>query len=269
MAMGKNPVRGEVLKLDMLLWGVAILVIVLFFSLIRQMFSYNSDGNNVLPGMYGSTTPTPRISAPVTHSPTPLPPASSLPTKTVNVTIDFMSQAPFKIWDPFHEEMCEEITVVMVYAWKNQLSLTPSFADTELYRIAGWETLNFGGYADETAAQIARVAKEIYGIDSTLITDPSIDDIKVELDKGNVVIMGMAGRLLDNPNYKAPGPLYHMLLIKGYDPTGFITNDGGTRLGKDFHFTYDNLMTAAHNWSGSEDTLLSSPAVALIFSKGR
>ena len=56
-------------------------------------------------------------------------------------------------------------------------------------------------------------------------------DITKELSEGRIVIVPTAGRLLKNPHFTASGPLYHMLVIKGFDDAKhtFITNDPGTR----------------------------------------
>ena len=91
--------------------------------------------------------------------------------------------------------------------------------------------------------------------------------MKREIVEGNLIVMGMAGRLLGNPHFKAPGPVYHMLVIKGYDETGFFTNDPGTMYGVNFYYPYEILMNAAHDWTGVEEEIYTSPAVALIISK--
>jgi hypothetical protein len=48
----------------------------------------------------------------------------------------------------------------------------------------------------------------------------------------------MNGRELKNPNFKAPGPVTHMVLVKGYDykTKEFITNDPGTRRGENYRY---------------------------------
>ena len=47
------------------------------------------------------------------------------------------------------------------------------------------------------------------------------------------------------------GPLYHMLVVKGYTKDGtIITNDPGTRRGADFLYDPDALFNAVHDWNG-------------------
>ena len=238
-------------------------------------FQYRSDrGVNLeeisIPGMHASFTPVPAASLIVAEpSVSPIASLITTPSKTERVVldIDFVSQAPYRIWDEIHNEACEEANIIMVYAWIKSIKPTAPFVEQEIQRLTQWGLARFGSY-DTSATQTALMAKEVYGLESRLINDPSIEDIKAEIDKGHVVIMGMAGRLLASPYYRPPGPKYHMLLIKGYDGVGFITNDVGTnQLGRDFFFSYSNIMTAAHDWNGSFETLLDSPAVALVVSK--
>lgn len=248
----------------------------LIFMLAGFLWFYFSSGQNdqpegpILPGMYLSPAP----SREPTVTPTTTPLASSNPTASptegsVNISVDFVSQAPYRVWDEAHNEACEEANIIMAYAWVHNIKPTPEWVEMEIQRLTKWGLEKFNTY-DTSAAQTALMAKEVYGLESMLITNPSIEDIKAEIDKGNVVIVGMAGRLLASPYYKPPGPKYHMLLIKGYDDFGFITNDVGTnQLGRDFRFSYDNIMAAAHDWNGSFETLLDSPAVAIVISKNQ
>ena len=49
--------------------------------------------------------------------------------------------------------------------------------------------------------------------------------------RGVPVLLPAAGRLLRNPYFSGQGPLYHMLVVKGYTRDGkIITDDPGTRL---------------------------------------
>lgn len=262
---------------EYLLISVFIGVILgLIFMLAGFLWFYFSNGQNdqperpLLPGMYLSPAPsreptlTPTVTPLVSFSPVVSPTEDS-----VNISVDFVSQAPYRVWDEVHNEACEEANIIMAYAWVNGIKPTPEWVETEIQRLTKWGLEKFNAY-DTSAEQTALMAKEVYGLESALVPNPSIEDIKSEINRGNVVIMGMAGRLLASPYYKPPGPKYHMLLIKGYDSTGFITNDVGTnQLGRDFRFSYGNIMAAAHDWNGSFEMLLDSPAVAIVVSKSQ
>ncbi len=115
-----------------------------------------------------------------------------------------------------------------------------------------FENSFFGFYKDTTAAQTASLIEAYFQLNATLILDPTIEDIKSAIVAGHPVIIPAAGRQLGNPNFTGAGPLYHMLLVKGYTSEGFITNDPGTRLGADYFYSYDVLMNAIHDWNGGD-----------------
>lgn len=183
------------------------------------------------------------------------------------LSVDFTSQAPFGFWDKTHNDACEEAAIVMVYSWVKGIDLNPQIADKEILKLVDWQKANFGFFKDTNARQTAEMAQKVYGLESKLISNPTLEQIKTELKKGNLVVMPMAGRLLKNPYFRPPGPPYHILVIKGYDFKGFITNDPGTRRGKDYRYSFETIMNAAHDWGGSPDNITSTPAVAIVFSK--
>jgi hypothetical protein len=242
--------------------GLAILVAG-FFIAQNLLGSPRPDSPTL--NIHGSPSPTPSTTAIVnpSHSPTPTPAASGQHI----LEVPFTAQAPTGNWDALHEEMCEEGTLVMAHAWVNGINLTPAYAESQLQKLAKWGTDNFGTYVDTNARQTAQMGEAVYGLHTRIIDSPSIADIKREIDNGSIVIMGMAGRMLGNPNYTPPGPVYHMILIKGYDATEFITNDDGTRKGNSYHYAYATLMAAAHDWNGDAVTIADSPAVAFVVNK--
>jgi len=87
--------------------------------------------------------------------------------------------------------------------------------------------------------------------------DVQLEDIKKELNAGNIVITPMAGRLLGNPYYTSPSPVYHYMLFKGYDDgrEEFLTNDPGTKRGKNYRYNYKVAYNAIHDWTGSKQTI--------------
>ena len=194
-------------------------------------------------------------------------PYPALASVSQNIETAFTSQAPFGVWDEIHEETCEEAAIVMAYVWLSNLQLTPDFAETEMLKLVEWQKNNLGYFENTSAKDTAKTASEVYGLKYRLINNPSSEDVKREIADGNLVLMGMAGKKLANPFFKPPGPAYHMLLIRGFDAKGFFVNDPGTRRGNNFFYTYENLMGAAHDWDGSEETLLDSPPVAIVFSR--
>jgi hypothetical protein len=172
----------------------------------------------------------------------------------VNLAIPFTSQAPYAVWDPPHNEGCEEASTFMVAKfWLKEKISGPEEADKAILAIEKWETEHLGYWEDTNAAD---TVKFINGYWPTLSAEvkplSSMDDVKRELSAGNPVIIPTNGRLLGNPYYTSPGPRYHMLVMKGYDSKGFITNDSGTRRGADYRYSGSTVFNAAHDWQGHE-----------------
>ena len=143
----------------------------------------------------------------------------------------------------------------MVMSYVNrQLISTPEYASQKMLGIKSFEENRFGYYEDTNAEETAVIIREFYDYDKVkVLYDPKIDDIKRALSEGKAVIMPAAGRMLGNPYFQQPGPLYHMIVIKGYTKTGnFITNDPGTRHGANFIYSPDVLMNAMHDWNGGD-----------------
>lgn len=171
--------------------------------------------------------------------------------KELNLSVPFVLQAPHQKWVLPYEEACEEASLIMaINAGKK--APTAEQADTMIQEIVAREMEMFGDYFHTSATQTAALAKDFFKVKSTRIFDiRNADDIKRELAAGHPVLIPADGKLLKNPNFKNGGPIYHMLLIKGYLADGrWITNDPGTRLGKDYIYTNEVLMNAIHDWTG-------------------
>jgi hypothetical protein len=138
--------------------------------------------------------------------------------------------------------------MIMADKYFNQQSLNETIMEDELQKLLAWQ--NEHGYQlDTTAAETAKILTEYFGLSVRLSRDVTVDRIKYEIAQGNLVIIPAAGRLLNNPNFKAPGPIYHMLVIKGYNSSEFITNDPGTRKGNGYRYSYATILNAIHDWN--------------------
>lgn len=173
---------------------------------------------------------------------------ATLPSKAY-LDVPFLVQAPNANWDARHEEACEEASLAMVNHYiKGTKILDP---DAELDKILTFQEQN-GYKVDVTISQLNQMAGDFYGLKSgRVIKNATKETIQKEIAGGKPVIIPAAGKLLPNPNFRNGGPNYHMLVVKGYDEKGFITNDPGTRLGNNFHYDYNDLINAIHDWNES------------------
>jgi len=174
-----------------------------------------------------------------------------LPNKAA-VNVPFYPQAPFAVWDDIHNEACEEASFLMVRDYYQKRSMDLPELDQTILSFINYQTQNGYKY-DITLAELVTLAKRYFSFSGgRIIDEPTIDDIRQAIASGHPVIAPASGRMLDNPNFRSPGPLYHMVVIKGYDSRGFITNDPGTRKGNGFRYSYDNLYAAIHDWNPSD-----------------
>lgn len=171
----------------------------------------------------------------------------------INLEVPFTSQAPHANWDLPYQEACEEASAITVHYFYQNLSFTPDVADREILDLVAWQEDNLGFYEDTTAEQTAQFMRDYWGYKKIdVIYDPTINDIKSNLAAGRPVILPAAGQELGNPYFTPPGPIYHMLVVRGYTATQFITNDVGTKRGENFRYDYDVLMKAMHDWNDGD-----------------
>lgn len=193
--------------------------------------------------------------------PTPTPP---LPDQ-INLKVPFTSQAPNQNWGMPYQEFCEEASMLMAGSYvKGETISSPQDADKKLKAIQKFEMEKLGFYQDTTAEETATIIREYFNLKNVrVVYDPSVTDIKTALAENKVLILPFAGRQLGNPNFHQPGPLYHMLVIKGYTENGdFITNDPGTKKGADYIYTESVIMNAIHDWN--EGNVIAGKKVMII-----
>lgn len=194
---------------------------------------------------------------------------SSLPL-SVNLGVPFTSQAPHANWSFPYKEACEEASVYMVSEFLKGTSsgkIPPDVADKGILQIVEFEKELFGYYEDTNIEQTSKFAEMLYGFEKIeVIENPTVEQIKQRLAQGLPVIVPAAGRELHNPNFTAPGPVYHMLVIRGYTENGkFITNDPGTRNGEAYLYDFDVIMNAMHDWNGGKDISGGKKVVMIIY----
>lgn len=197
--------------------------------------------------------------------PPPAPPLQGGEREKFNLDVPFMTQAPFSDWDEVHNETCEEASVLMSYWFARDMKLPSKEKQEEaLQNMIAWEIETFGDYKDMTVVQIEQLMHEyLQYTNVAIINHPSIVQIEKEISAGNTVIVPASGKDLKNPNFKNGGPLYHMLVIRGFDAKNFYTNDPGTRNGKNYAYTKDHLMEVMHDWNNG-DVIHGEPRVMVV-----
>jgi hypothetical protein len=167
----------------------------------------------------------------------------------INLAVPFSVQAPFGDWSLPYEDACEETSAILVDKFYKDQPITPEIANQEILKLVDWEKHRFGYYENTTAAETAVILKEYFGYKRVdVLYGITMDDIKSQILAGRPVIVPLDGRLVGNPYYTQPGPVYHMLVIKGITKNGdFITNDVGTRRGQNYVYNSQVLFNAIHD----------------------
>ena len=182
-----------------------------------------------------------------------------LPDK-VSIEVPFTAQAPFAEWDAYHQEACEEASLIMLKYYFDGKKLTPEIAEREIQAMIAYQIKEYGDYRDSDAQDMVELFEGFYGKPEggknlEVIYDFSKEDLKKYLSKGQPIIIPAAGRLLGNPYFTQPGPPYHALVLKGYDGNIIITNDPGTRRGESYEYDINILYNAIHDFPGSLDRM--------------
>jgi hypothetical protein len=171
----------------------------------------------------------------------------------VLLDVPFTSQAPFGEWsDKRQQDGCEETSVLMAVSWARGEKLSRASAKKEILAVAEYEKNKYDSFVDTNSKDtVKRIIKGYFNYEKAkAVENITINDIKIELYKGNLVLVPCNGRKLGNPNYTPPGPERHMLVIRGYDPVKkeFITNDAGTRKGEKYRYKEDVLYKAIEDY---------------------
>lgn len=180
--------------------------------------------------------------------------------KEFSLAVPFTSQAPEKNWDQPWQDACEEAALLMLDAYYKDYGLSPIMARDEILKMVKWEEEKNWGTSVEIE-KVKQVASEYFSLDHLITTspnhlriieNPTIEQIKTSIVKGNPVLVVADGKVLPNPHFRNGGPVYHALIIKGFDEDEFITNDPGTQFGKSFKYKYNDLLNAIHDWNNGD-----------------
>ncbi|MFA5030314.1 MAG: C39 family peptidase [Patescibacteria group bacterium] len=214
--------------------------------------SYDDVKNSSVTNTVNENTNTSQAAANVTNTQATNTAPATIPAEFL-LDVPFTSQAPKANWDQPYQDACEEASALTVDFYYKDKTFTPDVADQEILKFVEFEKTYLGFYESTTAAEIARVIRAYLGYTRVdVIENPTADQIKGFIAAGHPVIVPAQGQQLGNPNFTAPGPVYHMFVIRGYTKDQFITNDVGTRKGENYRYDISTVMNAMHDWNGGD-----------------
>lgn len=170
------------------------------------------------------------------------------------LSVPFTVQAPQANWSAPYGETCEEAAMLMAAEYlvgQRKGKLDAVYANREILKLVQWQEKNRGFYEDTTVAEVVDILKDYYSIQADVMPYDIIN-LKQAIDNKQVVLLPTAGRQLGNPYFRRPGPLYHMLIVRGYQGDEIITNDPGTKRGENYRYQIKVLNEAVHDWNSGE-----------------
>ncbi|OGH87017.1 MAG: hypothetical protein A2206_01095 [Candidatus Magasanikbacteria bacterium RIFOXYA1_FULL_40_8] len=172
------------------------------------------------------------------------------PAFSKSLNVPFTVQAPDANWNQPWQDACEETVIAMVDYFYSKNTFTTGKAKEAILQMIKIKEKYLGTSLDENAETIALLINNFLTWEAYIRINPTLEDIKKEIDNNRPVIMPAHGKYLYNPYFQNGGPEYHSLVISGYDDEKqeFITQEPGTRHGLDFRYSYGNIMNAMHDF---------------------
>ena len=241
-----------------------IIYVVIFFGLVYSLVMFFNRSDSAMPVVVqapmqssGSKIGSQVGQLNVENNNPPTSVTASAAIDAIKLNVAFTVQAPFGNWsDPIFQNACEEASITMTMGWVNGVqAISPDSAKKQIWDIVKFEDKTFGYNADTDVFDVQKIFQQHFNQNVTVRENIAISDIITELQKDNLVLVPAFGQALSNPNYTAPGPVEHMLVITGYDPATkeFITNDSGTRHGAGYRYNEKVLFNAIWEYpSGSQ-----------------
>ena len=182
----------------------------------------------------------------------------------------FIPQSPEKNWDQPWQDACEEASLLNVYFYYQEQKPDIPQMLSAFQKLFDYQQEKKWTH-DINLTQMATMSADLWGYQTKIVENPSLDDIKTTISQNIPVIATANGKTLfkENKNFKNGGPWYHSLVILGYDDDQqqFIVHDVGTRLGAYFHYSYQILLESIHDLAPShkkEDIDQGSSRVLLL-----
>ena len=182
--------------------------------------------------------------------------------------VPFSSQAPNNNWD--RNEDCEETSITMANAYltnTTQDKLQAGAAQEAINNLKAWEQAHLGYNANTGADATTQMAEGAFGLTIKQIPNFTEADLKAELTNRHPILLPINAKLLPNTHYVNGGPLYHMIVLRGFKGDTFIVNDPGSDNGDGNEYSFNVLQKASADWNNTTKTIDASRKIALVVSK--
>lgn len=226
----------------------------------------------------GSLLLTSAVYAKVTDQPiVPTAPAAvviAVEPRSINLNVPQIWEIPDGVWVKPWNGACEESSMTMVESFylKTHTGTVPNaIAKKMMQPLFAIEDKLFGSNSDTNATRTAKVINDRMAFEATVKYNPTLNDIRHELQNGHPVISMHYGYDLNNPKhaFRQGGSSYHVMVINGYndDKKVFYVNDPELRDGLDYPYSYDTILTTLHDFNHATHKADGKPVV--LFTKPR
>lgn len=166
-----------------------------------------------------------------------------------DLAVPFTSQAPRGIWIEPWQNACEETVTIMVDGFYQEKTFTTESAEEVILELYTTKTKTYGWSLDEDADQIVDWINGFFPWEARVVLEPDVSDLQQQIDAGQPVIVPVYAPFLNNPQFSGYFA-YHTVVLKGYDDEKrvFITNEPGTKFGKDYEYSYETIINAMHDF---------------------
>lgn len=260
--------------------GILLSLGVIFFQIVSNSNIKSSRNNEPL--NLNQKIPLNSSTNTNTHPAVQVPPLVNVPVQTVTnelnkikLAVPYINEAPDDIWTGPWKNACEEASMAMVeYYYLSKSTVTIKEAKSFMQAMFDTQDKLYGSNADADATRTANLINNYTNYNATIIDNPTLLQIKQELQQKRPVISLHYGFDLQNPNIPfvpAPrGSSYHMMVIIGYDDTTqeFITNDTGDRKdGPGHRYNYDLFLNTLHDFIYAKRQASGIPRVIFTYPK--
>lgn len=177
------------------------------------------------------------------------------PKTSKKLSVPYINEAPSGNWSGPWKNACEEASIAMVeFYYQGKTSVSIADAEAFMSMLFAKEDAKYGNNFNSDGTQMKYMIDNFTSYHAEIIRDPTIEQIKNELDNARPVISLHYGFDLHNPNipFLRGGTYYHAMVIIGYDDTAqeFIVNDDGdTKTGIGHRYAYAVFINSLHEYN--------------------
>ena len=173
----------------------------------------------------------------------------------VKLTVPYIKEVPAGTSGGPWKNACEEASMTMLeqyYTGKKVMNVDAGKVFMQL--LFAKENILYGSNVNSDTTQVKYLVTTYADYNVKIVDNPTVAEIKSEIDAGRPVITPHYGFDLHNPHipFLRTGTSYHMMVVIGYDDATqqFIVNDPGDTVdGQGYRYGYDLFMSTIHDYS--------------------